>query len=295
MTYQPKELGGVPQVVQRVSRCQGLLLRCESVTRGGADLLELWEEVEAKLQSETYAVVVLQLSSCYCTTPETVFAIEQALTQCYGPALLAQRAEVVLYQSLAEPMAAPSVDHMHALDTFRAALGALGLDVRVARAADAARLVREDQRAHPAVFPALFKDDMGHPSAFAGLLMGASIALCLSPAEPQRLERALEAMLPAFWRTASCSYAGGTSSKLWNDRGFMGDFVEEDEDERALAKYPPGTRTERKDLGVAPCEALVRAAVATSQADPSGQVPSADTAAQAAPAAPAQRRRWKQS
>ena len=49
-TYQPKELGGVPGAFSRLAASYRHSVSCESVTQGGADLTELWEEFQGFLE-----------------------------------------------------------------------------------------------------------------------------------------------------------------------------------------------------------------------------------------------------
>lgn len=188
LTYQPKELGGLPGAVARIA--SGLLgedWECEAVTQGGADLLELWEEFEARLLrsvscGETFDTVVLQVGRCS-LDPGSRFASTEALGQRYGPLLrqCCPRCQVVLYQTWAEPGDAHVEDALRdgVLEGYRASLVSdadvdLALQVLIASVGKAFRLVQE--RADLGVpdldasrlYPALFKDDSGHPSALAG-------------------------------------------------------------------------------------------------------------------------------
>ncbi|OLQ01505.1 hypothetical protein AK812_SmicGene15759 [Symbiodinium microadriaticum] len=66
-TYQPKELGGLPGAVGRLTAALGAQVSTDSVTQGGADLLDLWEEFNSFVTSRrkdgaaSWDVVVLQV------------------------------------------------------------------------------------------------------------------------------------------------------------------------------------------------------------------------------------------
>lgn len=313
-TYQPKELGGLPGAVSRLaSGALGFQVQCDAVTQGGADLLDVWEAVEARVRGavaegeRTWDVVVLQAGRG--GTVEARFMMEQALEHRYGPLLIGQQStcRVVLYQNWADPGVDPRQEESFAaMRAYRSALIASGVaDVRIAWVGEAFQQLREDTAVDRHLYPALFKDDMGHPSAFAGLLMAAVVAPCLAPndAPPscRPLGPVLEAMLPAAWRTASLGYAGVAEfgQKGWLDgrRTLPAGLVEEDdEDLGPLAGRPPGTRTERRDLGLAPGDAIAAVAVLVARTCDSGVAarPEMAKAAQAEPpAAGTSKRRWR--
>jgi hypothetical protein len=284
MTYQPKEiksaasrdLMGLPAVVEKV--CRGALgqeLICESLTKGGASLMELQEDFQKKIgRSEVLDVAVLQ-AGC------GVVGEGDVLRYIYGPLLYRHnpKCRVILYDLTLFPgkdLVQADVDvAARTMDSYREALLQAGIsDVCVANVGLAWRAVREDASADRQIFPALFKDDMQHPSALGGLLNGSMIALSMLQAAPERsLTQVLEAILPAFWRTGSVEFRRslgvepGFGVKMWSDskQHLTSGLIEDDDDEdaRQLSKYPPGTRTEKRDLGVGPCDAIATAALAT--------------------------------
>lgn len=313
-TYQPKELGGLPGAVSRLaSGALGFEAQCDAVTQGGADLLDLWEAVEARVRRSAeegepaWDVVVLQAGRG--GTVEARFATEQALEHRYGPLLIRQQhtCRFVLYQNWADPGADPrQPDSSKAMRAYRSALFAAGVaDVRIAWVGEAFQQLREDEAVDRHLYPALFKDDMGHPSAFAGLLMAAVVAPCLAPDEAPSSSRplgpVLEAMLPAAWRTASPGYAGAAEfgQKGWLDgrRTLPAGLVEEDDEELGpLAGRPPGTRTERRDLGFAFGDVIVAVAASAARACGSSAPAQVETPEAAQAATPASsKRRWRKA
>merc|ERR1740121_3562578 len=114
---------------------------------------------------------------------------------------------------------------------------------------------------------------MGHGSALAGVLVATVMAFVLDLGSPvasstqKPLGRILEAMLPSAWRTASPGFAGEVEfgQKGWRDESKSAiasvmELVNDPEEDLPLNKYPPGMRTERRDLGDAFGDALVAAA-----------------------------------
>lgn len=280
MTYQPKELKGIsskelmglPAVVEKVARgALSMEVICDSVTQGGASLLQLWEDFQAYVHSsKTIDVVVLQVG---CGVTEEA----QVLRDQYGPLIHKHnpRCRVVLYDLWLFPGRdlPPGEDELaiRTMDSYREALLFAGLtNICIANVGAAWRELREDVSCDRRIYPALFKDDMQHPSALGGLLNGSVVALSLAQAAPRRpLHEVLEAILPPFWRTGSIEFhrSLGTEPdfgmKLWKDfkQNLSAGLVDDDDDEELLGKYPPGTRTEKRDLGICPCEAVARAAL----------------------------------
>lgn len=295
---------------------------CESITRGGADLVELWGDFEARLsggtsgtreedhgdsngQEERWDVVVLQVGSGSAQENAHFDTTEEVLKHRYGP-LLSERQPgclVLLYQTWAEPRD-PAISHgeprARSIEAYRAALAAR-LPVRVAWAGKAFSLLREGaaERLGVAVdgslYPALFKDDSGHPSPLAGVLVAAIVVLSLRSSEDDEedaalgrtasrmaaavpatlgqglLSQVLASILPQSWRTASSGYAAEAAfgQRLWLEGkrtlppGLLDEAAEE-ESSSVAARYPAGLRTEKRSLGPAPCDALVAAAIAVS-------------------------------
>lgn len=304
LTYQPKELGGLPGAVARVAAAaSGEDLHCDAVTQGGADLLDLWDEFEERIrrggEAERWDVVVLQVGRGG-GDEASRFAVVEVLRHRYGPLLaeLQPSCEVLLYQTWSDP-GVPARDDAQldqGVEAYREALvGAFAPRVRIARAGTAFRLVKEGASLGVAVdkgvYPALFKDDSGHPSALAGLLVAAVIVrllgCCGRPGEPPRpLGKILAAILPSAWRTASSSYAGTVelNQRGWLDgnRNLPAGLIDDGEDLGALSRYPPGLRTEKRSLGPFACDALAAAAGLAVQGQ---EEPGAQTSLAASPAA----------
>lgn len=278
-TYQPKELGGIPGVVTRMALAvNGTSCVCESVVKGGADLVDLWEDFENMMQrtsSTQWDIVVLQIGRL--ADPQARFAIVQVLEHRYGPLIrqLHPDCGVLLYQTWSEPW--PGVHEeellMHAAADCQSSLLSAGLiDVRVARAAHAFLAVRDCVDARNLLYPALWKDDMGHGSALAGVLVALVMLLAIGLAtSPRRaLGRIIEAdaILPAAWRTASPGFAGKAQvgQKGWRagSPGAPAELMELAgvEDDHPLSKYPPGLRTEKRALQADFGDVLVAAATA---------------------------------
>lgn len=339
LTYQPKELGGLPGAVARVAAAAHQEeLHCEALARGGADLLELWGDFEERLlrggrgpggvadaegATECWDAVVLQVGRGGADAAAR-FATLEVLQHRYAPLLLERQpgCQVLLYQTWAEPDEAPELEppREEGVEAYRAALlGAAVPEVRVVWAGRAFRLLREGggagAPADSCIYPALFKDDSGHPSALAGLLVAAIVVLVLGGGEhykgPSRsLGQILAAILPPSWRTASASYTGqaelGQRGWLDGKRTLpVGLLDEPDEDLGPLGKYPPGLRTEKRALGPAACDALAAVAGLVAAAElggaacapggvPQGQAGEAGAAAAApAPAVAGAPRRWR--
>jgi len=295
LTYQPKELGGLPGAVARIAAAAvGEDWHCESVTEGGADLLDLWEDFETRLlrgNGEVWDVIVLQVGQGS-LEEESRFAMVEVLSHRYGPLLRERQpnCQVVLYQTWADPGQLPGEAALlhQAVEVYRASLLAAGGpgEVLIARVGEAFRLVREGTQLGVPVdggrwYPALFKDDSGHPSAFAGLLIAAVVVLVSVGVDevcshlPRPLGQILSAILPASWRTASTGYAGevelGQRGWLDGKRTLPAGLTHDaDEDLGALAKYPPGMRTEKLALGPGACDALAAAATLASRTDAPG-------------------------
>lgn len=322
-TYQPKELGGIPNAVTRLAAAaSGAKLEVDSVTKGGADLVDVWEEfaafVQGAGQDRTWDTFVLQVGRG--ADKNMQFAIAQVLEHRYAPLLLEGQPDcrVLLYQTWSGPRPLSNeVDLLaESIDEYRAVLLAAGIrEVLVARAANAFLAVRDASALDKCVYPALWKDDMGHGSALAGALVAAVMVLSLglgprSEGRQRPLGRMLEAMLPNAWRTASPGYAGdiGFAQKGWRDE-FKGapalvmDLVGDPDEDLPLNKYPPGMRTERRDLSVAFGDILAAAAAEAVKMDqPQNAVvgsnglegyPSNASAAPAAQDLPAKSRRWQ--
>lgn len=199
------------------------------------------------------------------------------------------------------------------LEEYRAALLVAGIrEVLVARVGHAFLAVREASATlNERIYPALWKDDMGHGSALAGALVAAVMVLSLGLGSPssegrQRpLGRILEAMLPNAWRTASPGFAGEVKvgQKGWRDecKGAPAELMELlQEEDLPLQRYPPGMRTERRDLGVDFGDVLAAAAaevvgpsepLCVGSADTGGYLDTVDCPA--APADPPKSRRWQ--
>lgn len=267
-TYQPKELGGVPNAVARLAAAMsGAELSVESVTKGGADLLDLWEDFSATTHgsssSSAWDTFVLQVG--YGADKSKEFAVVEALKHRYAPLLLELQPSctVLLYQTWSGPRPSSAEGDLLAesLEEYRAALLLAGIrDVRVARAGHAFLAVQEaSARLNERIYPALWKDDMGHGSALAGVLVAAIMVLSLGlgatlEGRQRPLGKILEAMLPNAWRTASPGFAGdvNVAQKGWRDecRGAPAAVMELlQEEDLPLNRYPPGMRTERRDLG----------------------------------------------
>lgn len=303
LTYQPKELGGVPGIVHRVASAHlGLDLQCTAITKGGADLLELWDDFEAFALGDAgppWASVVLQIGRAE-DADATRVTLGETLRHRYGPLLRKVAPDglrVILYHTWRDPADSDIPGSPEGVEVCKMALQKAGLgDVQVAAVGDAFQHLRRDAAADRSLFPALFKDDMGHPSALAGLLIATVIVLALASGgglqagstAKRPLSQVLEAILPPAWRTASPGYAGEAQvgQRGWRDtrRTLLAGLVENDEEDGPLSRYPPGMRTEKRTLGPAPCDALTRAALATTGLP-------APLFTGAAPQAPG--RRWK--
>eukprot|EP00928_Gymnodinium_smaydae_P046054 TRINITY_DN30650_c0_g1_i1.p1 TRINITY_DN30650_c0_g1~~TRINITY_DN30650_c0_g1_i1.p1 ORF type:complete len:365 (+),score=38.94 TRINITY_DN30650_c0_g1_i1:51-1145(+) len=280
-TYQPKELGGVPNAVARLaSAACGVSVSVDSVTMGGADLIDLLGAFEEKLKSrastEMWDTFVLQVGRG--ADEQARHAITEVLAYQYAPLLLERQptCTVVLYQTWSGPQPEPSESSIlwQTLHTYRATLTAAGIQhVCLAPAGQAFLRVRAAPGIDNHIYPALWKDDMGHGSALAGVLVAMVILLCLgmcsaNDERKRRLGQILEAMLPAAWRTASRGFTGATDfgQKGWREESkgapaaVMG-LVQDEEDDLPINRYPPGLRTERHDLGHGFGDVLIQACV----------------------------------
>lgn len=258
-TYQPKELGGIPGAFARLAGAYGQDVSTFQVTQGGADLADLWEEFEQFMQRSSkdgvvFGTVVLQVGK---GSGEGRFVMAEVLRPRYAPLLLEQPSKppVVLYQTWSTPWPQPSeADELDAsLQEYHSVLLSAGIkEVVLAKAGHAFLHVKLSDSVH--IYPALWKDDMGHGSALAGVLVAAVLALALKLTEGERLGRILEAMLPNAWRTASPGFAGAAEfgQKAWRNEGKAAPAavmnLVNDEEDLPLNKYPPGMRTERRDL-----------------------------------------------
>lgn len=262
-TYQPKELGGVPQAVARVAAAVSMDIHVDSVTKGGADLLDLWEEFEAHVlrslngREAMWDTFVLQVGRC--ADSSSRFALAEVLRLRYAPLLLEVQpnCKILLYQTWATPH--PTLSEAELLNdslmVYHSALLGGGLeDISTARVGHAFLALRDD----PCIYPALFKDDSGHGSALAGVLIAAVIGLALGiyrlegeGLSQKPLGRILEGMLPKAWRTASAGFVGDPEfgQKSWLDvnKG-VPKGLKDIEDDGPLSKYPPGMRTEKSTL-----------------------------------------------
>lgn len=279
-TYQPKELGGVPQAVGRLAAALGCSeWEVASVVRGGADLLDLREEFETTLRaaSEVWDTFVLQVGCG--AEPGNRAAIEHVLQEGYAPLLMdaaGPGVTVLLYQTWSGPRPLPSEgDRLgESAAAYSAALRGAGVrDVRVAPVGNAFLALHTSTAFDRHIYPALWKDDMGHGSALAGALVALVIVLALGVGQvaggsrQHPLGRIVETMLPSAWRTASPGFAGDVevSQKGWRESGKgapseVMDLLANTEEDLPLSRYPPGMRTEKRDLGVAFGDALVAAA-----------------------------------
>jgi len=210
--------------------------------------------------------------------PNAHFAALQALEHRYAPLLLETQptAQVLLYQTWTSAQTDNGEAGLlsESLKACQATLVAAGIaDVRVARAGHAFLAVRSDPGADRHIYPALFKDDSGHGSALAGVLVAAVIVQALNlgtngSSVPRRpLGPILESMIPSAWRTASSGYAGEADfgQKSWNEgnRAALGGLLDDpDADLGPLSRYPPGMRTEKRSLGLSPGDTLAAAAAA---------------------------------
>lgn len=276
-TYQPKELGGLPSLVSRVAAAaDGSTLTCDALVRGGADLTDLCEEFEAHMQAREGPLhaAVLQLAAF--SEPGSQLAMLQSLQHRYVPLLLEAGCRVVLYQTWLGPRpTAADVELLGAgAEVYRALLleGGIG-DVQVARAGHAVLSLMDSSGEDTRVYPALWKDDMGHPSALGGVLNAAVVAGALArgrggclhgqqQGSARPLGKMLASMLPATWRTASPGFAGESEfgQKAWRQDG--GDAAKgmmallHAEEDQPLSKYPPGMKTEKRSLGFTLGESL---------------------------------------
>lgn len=286
-TYQPKELGGVPGALARLAAAAsaGTQLLVDSVTQGGADLVDLWEEFETFVRKDgvpcRWDTFVLQVGRG--ADANAQFATEQVLQHRYAPLILALApgARVLLYQTWSGPRPEANEARLlsESLALYSKALHSAGVqNVLEARVGHAFLALQTDMTIDKHIYPALWKDDMGHGSALAGALVATVmlISLGLEGQASARLGQILEAMLPGAWRTASAGFAGteGFGQKGWRDesKGAPAELmtlVGDPEEDLPLSKYPPGMRTERRDLGLAFGDALVAAAkAATAIAEP---------------------------
>jgi len=292
-TYQPKELGGLPSVVAKIATAVSATeLSCESVVKGGADLVDLWEDFQAAVLKQCdskgsahWDAVVLQVGRG--VDQHSQFPVLQALEKCYAPLLVQTHGQipVVLYQTWSGPR--PGVDEAELLalgvETSRVALQAGGVcDVRLALAGHAFLAIRDAVGARDPLYSALWKDDSGHASALAGVLVGAVVLHSLGyvPGSPSRpLSQILEALLPHAWRTASPGFASGDvaadmGQRTWGEaaRGAPAELMKTlaaMEQDQPLSKYPPGLRTEKRALGFVVGETLANAvAVAVAATSP---------------------------
>lgn len=283
-TYQPKELGGLPGAVGRfVSSTCGTELEVDSVVKGGAFLDELWEDFKSKLRDRAgvprWDTFVLQVGQA--PDPQAEQATNAVLKECYAPILreLQPPCTVLLYQTWSGPQ--PATGEAERLaetsSSHRTALLDAGLcDVRIAPVGHAFLALQEASFSSRRIYQALWKDDSGHASALAGALAAAVVALSLDLLPPdvqgkqQRpLGRILEAMLPSAWRTASPGFAGEADfgQKLWGAHqatksapGEVMSLLANTEEDLPLNRYPPGLRTEKRDLGSAFGDCLAAAA-----------------------------------
>ncbi|CAE7380863.1 hypothetical protein AK812_SmicGene15760 [Symbiodinium microadriaticum] len=191
------------------------------------------------------------------------------------------------------------------MTSFMAAPPCFRQAVTPARVGHAFLHVRAARAENDRIYPALWKDDMGHGSALAGALAAAVLVRALGLDDGRPLGRILEAMLPSAWRTASPGFAGQAEfgQKGWRDEG-KGTTAEvmqllgNTEEDLPLSKYPPGMRTEKRDLGFAFGDILASAACKAVDActvDASAARTAAGYATQPPPAAEAvsKSRRWK--
>ncbi|CAE7506773.1 unnamed protein product [Symbiodinium sp. CCMP2456] len=285
----------------------------DSVTQGGADLLDLWEEFNSFVTSRrkngaaSWDVVVLQVGKG--TEESQRFALTEVLRHNYA-ALLKEISvsNVILYQTWSGPWPEENeVEQLNkSLEEYTAALLSAGLAaVTPARVGHAFLHVRAARAENDRIYPALWKDDMGHGSALAGALAAAVLVRALGLDDGRPLGRILEAMLPSAWRTASPGFAGQAEfgQKGWRDEG-KGTTAEvmqllgNTEEDLPLSKYPPGMRTEKRDLGFAFGDILASAAskaVDACTVDASAARTAAGYATQppAAAEAVSKSRRWK--
>ncbi|CAJ1400657.1 unnamed protein product [Effrenium voratum] len=277
-TYQPKELGGVPGALSRLAAACGHTLSTESVTQGGADLADLWAEFQSFVQRSkdgaSWDTVVLQVGKG--SDEHSRFAIVEVLRHRYAPLLLQMPSpRVVLYQTWSTPWpgASEGEELTASLEEYRAALVSAGIkEVSVAKAGHAFLHLRSlDSR----VYPALWKDDMGHGSALAGTLVAMVLAMTLGITQGERAGRMLEAMLPSAWRTASPGFAGATDfgQKAWREESkgapaAVMSLLQDADEDLPLSKYPPGMRTERRDLPFQFGELLVASAASVQVSGP---------------------------
>ncbi|CAK9116046.1 unnamed protein product [Durusdinium trenchii] len=303
-TYQPKELGGVPGAFARLAASCGHSVSAESVTQGGANLSDLWEEFESYMQRRgtegvAFDTVVLQVGK---GSAEERFIIGEVLRHRYCPLLLslASNPQVVLYQtwSTAWPEPTEGEELTATLEEYRSVMLAAGMtEVVLARAGHAFLHLKADNR----IYPALWKDDMGHGSALAGVLVAAVLALALKLTKGERLGRILEALLPSAWRTASPGFAGAAEfgQKAWREDGkgapaAVMNLLNDPEEDLPISKYPPGMRTERRDLPFEFGDVLAAAAAGPLEISMAADLPRAGQGGYAAATSPAPKaRRWQ--
>jgi len=341
-TYQPKELGGLPKVVERVAAAVGVAsVQCTAVVQGGADLLDLWEEFEEHLRcsSSGASLDTLVLQVGVGADEGSRLATAEALRHSYAPLLLQLHpgCQVLIYQTWAGPRPDPdaAVQMAETADFYCSVLADAGIsDARVARAGHAFLALQAScaNSTNKRMYAALFKDDSGHGSALAGLLVAAVVVLTLgiggctdgtsTGSGARRLASILEAILPSAWRTASPGFADDDAQfgqKGWLEGNKAApaallELLQDPDDNGPLSRYPPGMRTERHTLGPAPGEVLVAAAFSalhatsplpasraganvsgSSQVDPAkcGEAPSTSTAAVDVTPQTASHRRWR--
>ncbi|CAE7614252.1 unnamed protein product [Symbiodinium pilosum] len=234
----------------------------------------------------------------------------EVLRHRYAALLKELSTRVILYQTWSGPW--PERNEVEELnrtaEEYSAALLSEGVSVVLARVGHAFLQVRAASAENDRLYPALWKDDMGHGSAMAGVLAAAVIVRVLGLDGDRPLGRILEAMLPAAWRTASPGFAGLAEfgQKGWRDesKGTTAEvmhLLRDTEDDLPLSKYPPGMRTEKRDLGFHFGDILARSALKaadTCEVDvPTALTGGAGYAAQPAAAAPSDStskpRRWK--
>eukprot|EP00439_Symbiodinium_sp_Y106_P015260 s741_g2.t1 len=215
--------------------------------------------------------------------------------------------KVILYQTWSGPWPEENeVEQLNkSLEEYAAALLSAGLAATPARVGHAFLHVRAARPENDRIYPALWKDDMGHGSALAGALAAAVLVRALGLDDGRPLGRILEAMLPSAWRTASPGFAGQAEfgQKGWRDegKGTTGEVMQllgNTEEDLPLSKYPPGMRTEKRDLGFAFGDILASAAskaVDACTVDASATRTAAGYASQppAAAEAVSKSRRWK--
>ncbi|CAK9116047.1 unnamed protein product [Durusdinium trenchii] len=296
-TYQPKELGGVPGAFARLAASCGHSVSAESVTQGGANLSDLWEEFESYMQRRgtegvAFDTVVLQVVLYQTWIPGQTRRHMNTQMCAQSSAV---RARVL---STAWPEPTEGEELTATLEEYRSVMLAAGMtEVVLARAGHAFLHLKADNR----IYPALWKDDMGHGSALAGVLVAAVLALALKLTKGERLGRILEALLPSAWRTASPGFAGAAEfgQKAWREDGkgapaAVMNLLNDPEEDLPISKYPPGMRTERRDLPFEFGDVLAAAAAGPLEISMAADLPRAGQGGYAAATSPAPKaRRWQ--